>query len=69
MARQKFIDPVGSDEYDAGLGRARVSFFGRIAPLLTMRSLVLIEGTGTPMPSQHPMKENPGNRRVFNDEA
>ncbi len=69
MARQKFIDPVGSDEYDAGLGDACVNFTGGSTRLLHSRQIVLIEGTGTPNPSEHPNKENPGNRRVFNDEA
>ncbi len=69
MARNKFIDPVGSDEYDAGLGDACVNFTGGKTALLASRQIVLIEGTGTPNPSEHPNKENPGNLRWFNDGA
>lgn len=70
MAREKFIDPVGSDEYDSGLkGNACVNFFGGSTGLLESNKIVLIEGTGTPPPSEHPMKQNLGNLRWFNDEA
>jgi hypothetical protein len=70
MARQRFIDPVGTDEYDAGLtGDACVNFIGGKTSLLASRQLVLVEGTGTPNPSEHPNKINEGNLRWFNDEA
>jgi hypothetical protein len=69
MAREKFIDPVGSDEYEAGeRGKARVAFFGN-QPILRTKSMVFIENTGTPPTSDHPNKINSGSPKYYDDHA
>jgi hypothetical protein len=69
MAREKFIDPVGSDEYESGVsGTAKVVFFGN-APVFRPGKMVYIEGTGTPPPSNHPNKDNSGSPKYFDDHA